>query len=108
MTCPEYLDDTQNIVEDIPKFAFSVEKGISGDIFIGQPQHFISRQSSTVNDDLHANKCVKSDEDALQQSIQLPKEECLSMLLKHSGKPLVSQPVSEKYQLASDTVPEKR
>lgn len=55
MPYPEDIDDPQNVVEDIPRSSFSIEKGISRDIFIGQPQPFISRQLSTINDDLYAS-----------------------------------------------------
>ncbi|KAF3619617.1 hypothetical protein FXO37_33629 [Capsicum annuum] len=105
MTC---LDDPQNDLEGFPRSAFSTGKGIFEDIFISQPHPFISRQPPDANDDLYVNEYVKNDEDVLQQSIQLPKEDCPSMLEKHSSKLVVFQLVFKKYKLTSDPVPERR
>ncbi|KAF3637802.1 hypothetical protein FXO38_23555 [Capsicum annuum] len=81
MACPEDIGDPHPTTEDISISTFSAEKGTSEDIFIrDQPHAFTSRQLSNANYELHASEWVEVDEDALQHSIQMLKEECPSML----------------------------
>lgn len=109
MDCHEDLDYPYPAAEEIPRYAFNVEKEIFVDIFISvKSPCFISRQSSILIGDFCANKRIQNDEDVLQQLIQLPEEEYLSMLEKCSYKPAVSPLVSEQFKLSKDPVPEER
>lgn len=109
MTTTDCHENIDAAVQDIPRYYLNGKKEVSEDIFINcQPSTFISRQSSDVNNDLYTSDYVKNNEDVLLQVIQLPEDECSSMLEKHYKIPVVPKSVSDLTKLTSVPIPKKR